>query len=47
MASSHSPLIISYLVGDGYTFTATMFDPVMADLKEAFMDAFDTAMAAY
>lgn len=47
MASMNSPLIISYSVGDGYTFTAEIVVPVMAESKEAFLDAFDTAMAAY
>jgi hypothetical protein len=41
------PLIISYSVGDGYTFTAEMVVPVMAESKEAFLEAFNTAMAAY
>ncbi|TLX16613.1 hypothetical protein [Rhizobium sp. MHM7A] len=44
---SNTPLVISYSVGDGYTFTAEIVVPVMAESKEAFLDAFDTAMAAY
>jgi hypothetical protein len=40
-------LIVSYSIGDGYTFSSELVVPVMAESKEAFMDAFDTAMAAY
>lgn len=41
------PLIVSYSVGDGYTYSAEIVVPVLAESKEAFMDAFDLAMAAY
>ncbi len=44
---SNLPLIISYQIGDGYTFTAEAVVPVLAGSKEAFLDAFNTAMAAY
>lgn len=44
---SNLPLIISYSIGDGYTFTAEIVVPVMAESKEAFLEAFDTAMAGY
>lgn len=41
------PLIISYSIGDGYTYTADIVVPVMAESKDAFLDSFNTAMAAY
>lgn len=45
--STKIPLIVSYQIGDGYTFTATEVVPVLADSKQAFLEAFDLAMAAY
>lgn len=45
--SKNSLLILLYQIGDGYTFTATDTVPVMAESKEAFMDDFELAMAAY
>jgi hypothetical protein len=47
MSLTNLPLIISYSVGDGYTFSAEIVVPVMAESKEVFLDAFDMAMAGY
>jgi hypothetical protein len=44
---SDQTFVLEYVIGDGFTYSATVHEPIVAPSKEAVLDAFDLAMAAY